>query len=137
MEPNPSDKQYREDLDTWQAVYNAKMFRQCLVSGLDHVVRRHGDTEVPAAPTPEEVSKIRFINGAELSTELATYFWLAEIIGDTANAFMSLVMGQTLVTPEGLAEDEERFRTDSEGSGIRREDNDIPTPTAVEDGIPF
>lgn len=113
-EPNPQDPKYLNDLETWRAVYNSRLFRLCVVYGVDRVENAQGGE---AKPTGEDLESVRFIYGNNISMFAARLYWLAELIGNTASGFINLVMGQSEVTEEGLAEAEDHFRGNHSGTG--------------------
>ncbi len=123
IEPNPHDKDYRATLETWQAQYNARLFRLCITQGIDHVTDAQGNE---AQPSQEEAEEMRFVYSSALSPRLVRLYWLAAILGATAMGFMNLVMGQTEVTEEGLAEAEERFQPSDPGPRLEREGPGLP-----------
>lgn len=133
MQPNPQDPQYLQDLEIWNGQHNSRLFRICVVYGIDRVTNAKGE---PAKMTPEEEAEIRFVYGDNLPMSSVQFYWMAKLIGNTAAGFMNLVMGQTEVTMEGLEEEEDRFRPDGEGPGIHGEGDAVQTDGQMEDSFP-
>lgn len=127
-EPNPNDPAYLRAMETWSAQYNARLFRLCIVQGIDHVIDPQGKE---AEPNPEQSEEVRFVYGGALSAKLTRLYWYADVLGNTAMGFMNLCMGQSEITKEGLEEAEEKFRPDSEGAGLQREGDGLPSEESV------
>jgi hypothetical protein len=133
VEPNPRDRKYLDALETWEAQYNARLFRLCINRGIERVTDAQGKDVEPSADESEDV---RFVYGSALTARAVRQYWLADILGNTAMGFMSLCMGQTEVTEEGLAEAEDRFRPDGEGAGVQREDHGVSPEEPVAGVVP-
>lgn len=128
--PNRNDRQYQNSLNAWEAQYNSRMLRMCIVFGIDHVIENK--TGLPAVPSDAKIAEIRFVYGDLTESEIL-YFYYAEIIGETERGFMNLVLGQTRATQEGLKKEEQRFRPDSEGSGVSGESDGLSPEAEMED----
>ncbi len=131
-EVNRRDPKYLRDMGLWQFANNARMFRLCVVHGIDRVEHANG---TPAHPTEDEAAEILFVYG-DLPRKVIEHYWRADKIGDTAPGFMNLVMGQTEITEEGLAKDERRFRASRERSRVHGEGDGLPVTAEVEGSIP-
>jgi hypothetical protein len=131
-EPNPNDPQYLKDIRDWESIHTARILRMCIVYGVKRVENALG---AEAFPSAVELQKIRFVYGESLPSEIAVFYWYADLLRTTARGFMNLALGQTQVTEEGLKADEERFRADSKGSGVSGKDNSVPPTSTLESGI--
>jgi len=130
-EVNRRDPKYVRDMNLWHFANNARMFRLCVVHGIDRVEHSDGS---PAHPTEDEASEIRFVYG-DLPRNVVEHYWRADKIGDTAAGFMNLVMGQTEITEEGLAKDERRFRAADQRSWVRGEGDGLSVTAEMEDSL--
>jgi hypothetical protein len=131
-EASPNDPNYIKSLRDWNAQYNSRLFRLCVVYGIEHVETGSGDE---ANPSSEDLASLRFLYGSEIPSHVLKYYWYAQILGNTSAGFMSLVLGQTHITDEELQADEDRFRSDDPGSGIRGEGDGVSSDVAMADGI--
>lgn len=123
-EPNPNDPKYKNDIETWRAIYNSRLFRLCIVHGIDRVENGQGGE---ARPSEEAQEKVRFIYGNQISRYALLLYWYADLLGDTSQGFMSLVMGQSEVTESGLEEAEDSFRGSSDGTRSSEADENQST----------
>ncbi len=104
------------EINLWNVSYVARLLRTCVAYGVKKV-------DGPG-PTKREIELLLETYGT-ISEDALRRKWVLLLIGDRSQEFIDLVMGQTEITPEGLAVAEDSFRADSEGAGVHGESDRV------------
>jgi hypothetical protein len=101
-EPNPNDPSYVQALVDWENDKGTEVMRYVYTVGV-------------SSPVPLEFEEThRGFFGDDLSDADLKFMWVGSFFlsEEQSTRFMNAVMGQTIITPEGLKESEARFSSD-------------------------
>lgn len=102
QEENPNDPEYLEKVDSWRANRAFLLMRYVISEGID------------GTPPESFLTNYRENYFPEATDTELKYLWIATLIPDQEEMtnLMRVIMGQTVPTPEGLAEAADTFPSD-------------------------
>lgn len=101
--PNPDDPDYKTALAEWQEDRNIRYMAYVLARGV--------------CAEPDEESVERLLEAAPGLTKTSLkYLWVLEQVEDDVEIgeIVGLIVGQTIPTPKGISDAEDRFRSDDQ-----------------------